>query len=156
MTEPSKPEQEREAPDSFYMHLGAAAKSRTGHKVLVYVWPYLFAILTAVGGYVTRSLELEPRLVKIETNLGTIASDIQALRLGMAKFTAEEQHKTIRVGRQAAYATAGFEAYEPPKLKAQKQAWAEKYGAAYDRMVTREGASPEVAYTALFKQVDVP
>jgi hypothetical protein len=151
MTEP-----EREKPDSLYVHLAGAARSRKGQRLIAVAWPWLLAGTTAIAGYVGRSMQIDPRLVAIERRLDLIASDVKATRDSMLEFQTTQKQRIVRIGRQAAYATAGFEAYEAPKVRAQKQAWAEKYAIAFERLVTQEGESPSTAYTALFKQVDVP
>jgi len=153
---PPSPPPPAYSPDSFTEGLAAAARSRKGRSLIAAAWPYVLAAATAVGGWVAKSQQLEPRLVVIEQRLGPIAADIAAVRKQVTEFTTTEQRKTVRVGRQAAYATAAAEAYETPATRTKKQAWAQKYADAYERMVVHEDVTPDVAYTALFKQVNVP
>jgi hypothetical protein len=142
--------------DSLITGLATAARSRKGRTLLAAAWPWLLAAATFGGGLVVEAQQLEPRVVGMAADIKAMAADLKGLRASVVASQTTDQHNIIRIGRQAAYATAEAESYESPGVKAKKQAWAEKYAAAYERMVAREGVTPEVAYTALGMQVAVP
>lgn len=153
MSEPS------EKPDSLITGLTTVARSSKGRMLIAAAWPYLLAAATLVAGWVGHAYYIEPRLAEVEKRVPVIdamAADVRGLRQDFAEFRTNGQRSIIRVGRQAAYATAEAEAFEAPGVKAKKQGWAEKYASAYERMVAREGVTPDVAYTALGMQVAVP
>lgn len=111
--------------------------------------------ITAAAGWAAKSIETQAAIAANATQLTELTHQVAALRTELATFSAT-QRNVIRIGRQAAYATAGFQAYESTKVREQKRAWAEKYANAFERMVVQEGQPPAVAYAALFEQVAVP
>lgn len=135
--------------------LGTLGRSKRVRAWLVASWPFLLSVLTAAAGWIAHSALLEPRVAASEAMHVSEAKDIAEIKTAMLTLTAHEQQNLLRIGRQAAYATAGFEAYETAKVRAQKCAYAEKYAVAYERMV-RQGESPEAAFAALFREAGVP
>jgi hypothetical protein len=85
---------------------------------------------------------------RLGAKVATLTTTVEGNRI-------DEQRHTFAIGRQAAYATAGFQAYEPAKTKEQKRAYAERYAGAYKRMVDG-GRSAEDALAMLFDNVSLP
>lgn len=144
--------------DADYDSIRAAARLARSSRVrtlLTTLAAIAVPAITAAAGWAAKSIETQPGIAANAAELGELRREISALRAELATFSAV-QRNTARVGRQAAYATACCQAYEPAKLRDQKRAWAERYAAAFERMVVQEGQPPAVAYAALFEQVAVP
>lgn len=151
MSEPS------EKPDSLITGLTTVVQSRKGRTALAAAWPWLLAAATFAGGLVVRSLQIEPRLSAMELQLKDIAKDTSATRVDVIDLKTTEQQKIIRIGKQAAYATAGFESYESSKVRAQKRAWAANYADTFERMVTgSEHVSIDAAYAVMAQKIAPP
>lgn len=135
--------------------LAAGLKVARSTRIRAWVITLVLPALASAAGYWYRSIEIKGELAAIRLEQVNLVTGLAAMRTEM-RTSLEVRREVIAVGRQAAYATAGFEAYEVPKRRQQKRDWAAKYAAAYDRMVRSEGTSPEVAYTALFRDVSVP
>lgn len=143
---------------SGYDSIAAAARLAQSSRVrtlLTTLAAVAVPALTAAGGWAAKSIETQAAVAANAAQLTELTRQVAALRTEIAALSSA-QRNVVRIGKQAAYATAGFQAYEPAKVRAQKQAWADRYAAAYERMVVQEGQPPAVAYAALFEQVAVP
>jgi hypothetical protein len=144
-----------EQQNSLAEGLALIARSKTARPAFLAAWPYFLAALTASSAWIVRTSQLEPRVTASEQRETAMAKDLSEIKMAMLTLVQGEQQKLLTVGRQAAYATAGFEAYETPKVQKQKRDYAEKYAAAYERMVLG-GETPAHALVALWSKVDVP
>jgi hypothetical protein len=144
--------------ESDYDSIRAAARLARASRVrtlLTTLAAIAVPAITGAAGWAAKSIETQRGIAANAIELGELRKEISALRTELASFSAV-QRNVVRVGRQAAFATACCQAYEPPKLREQKRAWAERYATAFERMVVQEGQPPAIAYAALFEQVAVP
>lgn len=149
MSEPEK--------DSLITGLTTVANSRKGRTLIAAALPYVAAALLPAAGWVAKSMQVEPRMLAMETKLTDIDKTLAAMSHDLAELRTTEQQKIIRVGKQAAYATAGFEAFESSKARAQKRAWAANYADTFERMVTgSEHVSLDAAYAVMAQKVAPP
>jgi hypothetical protein len=143
---------------SGYDSISAAARLARSSRVrtlLTALAAVAVPALTAAAGWAAKSIETQPGIAANAVQLAELTRQVAGLRTDIAAISAT-QRNVVSIGRQAAYATAGFESYETPKVLAQKKAWAERYAASYERLVVQGGQPAAVAYTALFEQVAVP
>lgn len=131
------------------------ARSSRLRTLLAWLGALLLPIAGSVAGYVVKSVETRTGYELLRTELAAARAEIAAVRADVAAGAGVER-KVLRIGKQAAYATAGFQAYEPDKLRRQKQAWAKSYAESYEKLITRDGLSPDAALAVLFEQVAVP
>ena len=133
-------------------HLARSSRLRT---VLAWLGALLLPIAGSVAGYIVKSVETRTGYELLRADVAAARADVTALRAEVAA-GATVEHKVLRIGKQAAYATAGFQAYESEKLRTKKQAWATSYAESYEKLVMRDGLSPDAAYAVLFERVAVP
>lgn len=131
------------------------ARSSRLRTLLSWLGALLLPVAGSFVGYAIKSVETRSGYELLRADVAATRADLSALRAEVAAGSGVER-KVLAIGRQAAYATAGFQAYEPEKLKRQKDAWAISYAQSYERLVTRDGLSPQAAYSVLFEKVAVP
>jgi hypothetical protein len=131
------------------------ARSSRLRTLLSWLGALLLPLAGSMVGYVVKSVETRSGYELLRADVAATRADLATLRTEVAAGAGVER-KVLRIGKQAAYATAGFQAYEPPKLRVQKSAWAKSYAESYERLVVRDGLTPEAAYAALFEQVAIP
>lgn len=131
------------------------ARSSRLRTLLSWLGALLLPLAGSLVGYVVKSVETRSGYELLRADVAATRKDLAALRTEVAAGAGVER-KVLRIGKQAAYATAGFQAYEPEKLRKQKQAWAKSYAESYERLVVRDGLAPDAAFAALFDQVAIP
>jgi hypothetical protein len=131
------------------------ARSSRLRTLLSWLGALLLPVAGSFVGYVAKSVETRSGYELLRADVAATRADLAALRVEVAAAAGVER-KVLRIGKQAAYATAGFQAYEPDKLRRQKQSWAKSYAESYERLVTRDGLTPDAAFAVLFEQVAVP
>ena len=131
------------------------ARSSRLRTLLSWLGVLLLPVVGHFAGYAQKAMETRSGYELLRADVAAARADVTALRAEVAAGATVER-KVLRIGKQAAYATAGFQAYEPERLRRQKQAWAKSYAESYERLVTRDGLTPDGAFAALFEQVAVP
>lgn len=143
--------------DSLSEGLGQALGSRQAKSMLRSALPYLLwalsAAVTSFGGWVVKSYQVERQFTDVRLMLTEQKNQIESLRVELRQALAQ-QPEILRVGKQAAFATAGFQAYESSSRKKLKTDYATKYANAYETLAQKKGA--EVAYADLFANVALP
>lgn len=135
--------------------VGTVVRSTRFRAIALAIWGVAGPLVYAGGGWVASRIAIADEMSKLRAELSSNTSTLAALTLEVAKKKGEDQRDAIAIGRQCAYASAGFQAYEPAKLRAQKRVYAEKYAHSYEAAI-KDGKSPEVAYAALEEQVSIP
>lgn len=123
--------------------------------MLPYLLYALGGVATWAGGWVSKSVQVETEFAASRLDRAQLRAEIAALRDEVRR-ALDGRKEVIRVGKQAAYATAALEAYEPAALLQKKRVYGAKYAAAYERMVHGDGVSADTAYTALFRPAELP
>lgn len=144
---------ERDSMDSLAA-AGKLAQSTRVRALLGYLWLLLLPAFGAASGYFVKATETKTELVALRLQQAAFTRDIASLR-DEVRANLALRRETIRVGKQAAYATAALEAYEAASLLKKKRVYGDKYAAAYEKM-TLDGQSADVAYTALFRPGELP
>lgn len=135
--------------------LEKVARSQRIRGFIVTAWPYIAPILYVAGGWLGRGLAIADQLEKNTAATAANVAGLAELKTAVEGNRIREEQNLFAIGRYAAYAAAGFQAYESAKLKDQKRAYAEKYALAYERLV-RGGRTPDEAYAALYESVSLP
>jgi hypothetical protein len=123
---------------------------------LAAVWPFVYPVLCAAAGWLVHLVQAGHEIAAVRLSLTQIATDVSAIRADVSQNKIECQQASLDIGMQAAYATAGFMAGEPSKARAQKIAEAEKYAAAYERILRVDKAPPRIAYSWLWQRTSIP
>jgi hypothetical protein len=129
-------------------------KSQRLRAIAIVAWPWALSLATLVGGWLVRGVQLANQLdantaaVKALTvTVATLATTVEGNRIS-------QQQDLHAIGSWTAYATAGFQAYEPAKLAAQKRAYAKDYADSFKKIAPRKGGA--VALADLFDNVSLP
>lgn len=144
--------------DERYDSIRAAerlAQSSRLRAVAAALWPFLAPGLALAAGWVGRGIGIADQLAANTAAVDRLGAKVATLTTTVEGNRIQEERRTVAIGRQAAYATAGFQAYEPTRLKEQKRTYAEKYATAYRRLIDG-GKGPEDALAMLFDNIEMP
>lgn len=148
---------DREPQDSLSDGLSKVVGSRQARSLFRTALPWLLWLLTAAAssfaGWVVKSYQVDTQFADVRLMLTEQKTQIESLRADVIE-ALDLRKEIMRVGKQAAFATAGFQAYESAGRKKLKGDYAARYAEAYETLARKKGA--DAAYADLFANVALP